>query len=487
MDLAKMDLCQTVEAVNRQEVSARTVIEGALKNCRFLNKHLHTLVQIGGSEALEAAAVVDQKINEGSHLPLAGVPVIIGDDFCSQSLPTGFGSKAFKEFFAPYNATVVDKLLAAGAVVVGKSKVGDMGLESALPASSAGPALNSWDREKAAGSAAVVSLAAGMCLLALESDSGGSLRQGASSCGVMALRPTAGRVSRHGLHMAFSSFGTAGIAALTADALQVALRVLSGFDPSDAVTASCNRYLSSELPELSAEEITIGWPGELEGALALDEEHTFMIEKARKKAEAMGFRFEIYNLPLWEEALRAYYVIAMAETSSNLSRFDGIRFGESVSTDNLEQYYRQNRALAFGLEARRRSIFGSFLLSKDNYSLYYRQALKVRTLLQEEIHKGFKRFHCLLLPVVKGLPPQVAAEEKADFINRYEEDIFTAPISMTGCPALTIPFGTTASVPMAGLQLVCPPFKEELLLHLGAQLMEKAALPPIKNLFKEGL
>lgn len=486
MDPAKQNLCQTVEAVNRQEVSACTVIEAALESCRLLNKHLHTLVQIGGSEALEAAAFVDQKISEGFHLPLAGVPLIVGDDFCYQSLPTGFGSKAFEEFYPPYNATAVDKLSAAGAVIVGKAHVGDMGLESALPPSPAGPVLNPWDRERVAGSAAAASLAAGMGLLALTGDSGGSLRQGASSCGVMALRPTAGRVSRHGLHLACSSFGTAAIAALTADDLLAVLRVLSGFDPSDAITASCDRHPLSEVPRFTNEELVIGWPGELEGALALDEEQTLMIEEARKKAEAIGFRSVEYNLPLWEEALRAYHVIAMAETSSNLSRFDGIRFGASNSTESLEQYYRQNRAFAFGREARRRTIFGSFLLSKDNYSSYYRQALKVWTLLQEEIHKGFRIFQCLLLPVVKELPLQVAAEDRVDYINRYERDIFTAPISMTGCPVLTIPFGTIASVP-AGLQLVTPPFREELLLHIGAQLVEKVALPPLQSFLKEGM
>ncbi len=486
MDLAAMNLCQTVEAVNKQEVSAATMIEAALKNCRLLNEHLHTLVQVENNEAIKAAAVVDQKISEGFHLPLAGVPVIVGDDFCYQSLPTGFGSKAFKEFHTTYNASVIDKLLAAGAVVVGKSIIGDMGLESALPTSAAGPALNPWDRERVAGSAAAASLAARMCLLALESDSGGSLRQGASSCGVMGLRPTVGRVSRHGLHLSCSSFGVAGLAALTADDLLAALRVLSGFDPSDAATASCEKHLSSERPQFTNEEIAIGWPGELEGVLALDEEQGIIIKEAKEKIESIGFRCEEYNLPLWEEALRAYHVIAMAETSSNFSRFDGIRFGESISTDSLEQYYKQNRALAFGQEARRRSIFGSFLLSKDNYSLYYRQALKVWALLQEEIHRDFKHFQCLLLPAVKALPPQVKAAGQVDFINRYEEDIFTAPISMTGCPALTVPFGTITSVP-AGLQLVGPPFKEELLLYIGAQLGEKVALPPLNSFFKEGL
>jgi aspartyl-tRNA(Asn)/glutamyl-tRNA(Gln) amidotransferase subunit A len=486
VDLAAMNLCQTVEAVNKQEISAGLVIEAALKNCRSLNEHLRTLVQVGDNEAIKAAAVVDQKISEGFHLPLAGVPVVVGDDICYQSLPTGFGSKAFKEFYTPYSASAIDKLLAAGAVVVGKSNVGDMGLESALPTSAAGPALNPWDRERVAGSAAAASLAARMCLLALESDSGGSLRQGASSCGVMGLRPTVGRISRHGLHLACSSFGTAGLAALSADDLLAALRVLSGLDPADVATASCDKHLSSERPQFTNEEITIGWPGELKGALALDEEHGIIIEEARKKIESIGFRCEEYNFPLWEEALRAYHVIAMAETSSNFSRFDGIRFGESVSTDSLEQYYKQNRALAFGQEARRRSIFGSFLLSKDNYSLYYRQALKIWTLLQDEAHRAFNRFQCLLLPAVKALPLQVKAEGQVDFINRYEEDIFTAPISMTGFPALTIPFGTITSVPV-GLQLVGPPFKEELLLHIGAQLGEKVALPPLNSLLKEGL
>ncbi len=463
-------------------MSARSLTEAALENCRLLNKKLNTLAQIGGSEALQQADAVDHKIDQGFNLPLAGVPLVINDSFCYQDLPTGFGSKAFKGFYTPYNATAVEKLIASGAVIVGKATINDMGLDSAKVSSPSGPVLNPWDRRRSVSSAAAAAVAAGQCLLALGSDSAGSLRQGASQSGVVGLRPSAGRISRYGLHLASSSFGSVGISAPKTEDLLAVLKVLSGFDPRDASTASRQEKSFSSPADYKEAKVAIACPSGL--SALCNNESLAIIDKARDKLLALGFKPGDFNPGHFKEALRAYYVINMAETSSNFSRFDGIRFGEAASAENLEQHYGESRFIAFGQEARRRSVFGAYFLSKGAYDLYYRQALKVRALFQEEFSNFFSRFDCLILPAERTLPPM--AEEKADFINLYENDIFTAPLSMTGCPVLTVPCGKVKAMPV-GLQLVGPPFSEELLLQIGAQLCENVNLLSLQSSLKEGI
>lgn len=477
-----MNVCLTADLVNKKEMSARSITEAALENCRLLNKKLNTLAQVGGSEALQQADAVDCKIDQGFNLPLAGVPLVISDNFCYQSLPTGFGSKAFKSFYTPYNATAVEKIIASGAVIVGKANINDMGLDSTTVSSPSGPALNPWDRCRIVGSAAAAAVAAGQCLLSLDSDSAGSLRQGASQNGVAGLRPSAGRISRYGLQLASSSFGLVGMSAPKAEDLAAVLKVLSGFDPRDATTASFKENSFSSPADYKEAKVAIGLPSGLPALL--DKEFLAIIERVRDKLLELGFQTGEFNPGHFKEALRAYYVINMAETSSSFSRFDGIRFGETAGAENLEQHYGESRFLAFGREARRRSVFGAYFLSKDAYELYYRQALKVRALFQEEFSNFFSRFDCLILPTEKTLPPM--AEEKTDFINLYENDIFTAPLSMTGCPVLTVPCGKLKTMPV-GLQLVGPPFSEELLLKIGAKLCENANLLSLQSSLKEGI
>ncbi len=478
MESRPMTARQAADAVNRGEISARRLTEDALKRCTDLNKKLNTFLYIAGAEALEAADEVDQKVKSGQKLPLAGVPLAVKDDFCYSPLPTSFGSPAFAQSFSPYSAAAVEKLIEAGAVVIGKTNLDDMGIGSTTLSSPAGPALNPWSDKNPAGSAGAAAVAAGQCLLALDSDSGGALRQGSSHCGVFGLRPTTGLISRYGLALTSSSFGQAGIVAPAAEDIFTALQALSGFDPRDAATAA-----SKELPDadsaatataIEPASLKIGCPS-IKGDL-LDASHSAIFDQSRERFRDKGFQLIDIKLDLLVEALRAYYVIALSEISSNLSRYDGIRFGKAAAADNLDDLYDQSRGLTFSREARRASIFGTALLSQGSYDRYYRQALKVWSMVRHEFLIALGQCDILMLPAVRTLSGLNIATEK-DLTARFEEDLFCAPVSMAGLPSLTLPAGELEQQPV-GIQLIGPAFREKLLIAAAAQIDPQVKMPP---------
>lgn len=473
MELEKLTACQTAEAVNRREISAYQLIEKTLARCNDLNSKLNIFVSIAEREALEQAEAVDKKVLNGQKLPLAGVPVAVKDDFCYTALPTTFGSPAFEKFRPPFNAAAVEKFLDAGAIVIGKTNLDGMSMGSTTASSPIGPTRNPWAVDRVAGSAGAAAVVAGMGLISLESDSGGALRQGASHCGAIGLRPTTGRISRYGLNTFSSSFGQAGITASSTGDILAALEVISGFDNRDSSTALCNQIPveGESIPQAGAR--IIGYPEAL--IKDLDSGQREVLEQAREDIKAKGFQLVDLSLDFLSEALRAYYVIACAESSSNLSRYDGIRFGQAASAGNLEELYYKSRSLAFGQEAKRRSIFGTFLLSKGNFDLYYCQALKVWQLVRQKFTAAFDQCDMLFLPVVRTLPHPV--EEQVDFCQLYDEDLYCAPVSLAGLPSLCFPVGKVNRLPL-GLQLVGRPFSEKMLIETASKIIPNVALPP---------
>ncbi len=473
MELRKISVRQAVKAVSSGEISAHQLIEKTLNNCSVLNEGLNIFTSIAGIDALEQAKAVDRKIENGEDLPLAGVPLAVKDDICYGILPTSFGSTAFKEFFSPYTATAVERLMDAGAVVVGKTNLDNMSLGSTTASSPAGPAVNPWNTEHTAGSAGAAAVATGVCMLALDSDSGGALRQGASHCGVIGLRPTRGRISRYGLNAFSSSFGQVGVTAISGENIVSALEIITGFDGRDASTAACKERPIGQDGVAGTKDLKIGYPAAAFDYLKPDLREVF--EQAREVYAEQGFKFIDLGLALLPEALQAYYVIALAEASSNHLRYDGIRFGTAAEADNLEELYCKSRSNILGREARRRSIFGTLLLSKDNYDLYYRQALRVWNLVRREFTDVFAKCDLLMLPAVKTLPRLVAGN--AEFIDTWSDDLFCAPVSLSGLPALSIPAGQVGSLPV-GLQLVGRPFSEELLAAVGDLVIRESKLFP---------
>ncbi len=466
MELRKISVRQAAEAVCNGEPTAHDLIEITLKNCSVINEGLNIFNYIAGIDAIEQAKAVDRRIESGEQMPLAGLPVVIKDDICYGVLPTSFGSSAFKDFISPHTATAVERVMDAGAIVVGKTNLDDMGMGSTTKSSPNGPTINPWVPGYTAGSAGAAAIAAGVGMFALESDSGGALRQGASHCGVIGLRPTMGSVSRFGLNAFSSSFGQVGITAFSSENIISVLKIIAGYDPRDSATSICTDRLDEQNSTPALKDIKIGYPVELIDYL--EPSMREIVEKTRDEYIAQGLKFENVELSLFREALQAYYVIAAAEASSNQARFDGIRFGKADEASSLEELYHKNRSSTLGREARRRSIFGAFLLSKGNYDLYYRQALKVWDMVRREFANVFKRCDMILLTEVKKLP--VSLNEDKGFLDDWSEDLFCAAVSMSGLPSLTLPAGQIEQFPV-GIQLVGYSFSEELLTQVGSRLV----------------
>ena len=465
MDSKTISAGRIADKVNKGELKARDLIEKVLQKAQEQNNKLNIFCSIAGAEALEQASAVDQKIESGICLPLAGVPLAVKDDFMYKALPTTLGSSQFKSFNPPYNAATVEKLIAAGAVVVGKTNIDNMGIGSATLDSPQGPTLNPHEPKRVAGSAGAAALAAGICSLALESDSSGALRQGASHCGVFGLLPSAGLVSRHGLAIHSGSFCRAGVSALFPEDLPVALNVISGYDPRDAATAAFREMNNRREKTDDLSNLVIGYLEALPGSVADLRRSLFKDTLDQIAALGVGKVEVIFkHLP---EALRAYQVIAAAEASSTLLRYDGIRYGQAIEADDLELLYCKTRRATLNGEALTRSIFGTYFLSKGGYELYYRQALKVWTLVRQELKAAFEQCDLLLMPVVRTEPFLASGEPV--FTDLYENDLYTVPASMTGNPAVCLPAGDLDGIPV-GVQLIGKRLEDVFLLSAAVKI-----------------
>jgi aspartyl-tRNA(Asn)/glutamyl-tRNA(Gln) amidotransferase subunit A len=461
VDLKTMSAGRFADAVNKGEFAAREMIGEVLENAEKINSELNIFCCQAGEEALEQAAAVDKKINSGICLPLAGVPLTVKDDLMYKALPASMGSRNFKQFIPPFSAAAVEKLVAAGAVVVGKTNLDNMSIGSTTLNSHFGPTINPRCPDRVAGSGGAAALSSGISLLALESDCGGALRQGSSHCGIFGLLPSAGYVSRHGLALHSSSFGRVALAAAHAEDLSVALKVISGYDPRDAATAGWREQVPNSVIKTELAEVTIGYPLNLDKLL--DEGHLIIFRETLENITSLGVNTAGLEFKYLTESVKAYHVIAAAEASSTLSRFDGIRFGQAVDAEDLEELYVKTRRATFSRETARRSIFGAYFLSQGGYDRYYTQALKVWNLVRREFDTAFKQCDFLLFPVVRNLPPEVVGEP--DYLELYESDLFTAPVSMAGNPAVCLPAGDIDGIPV-GMQLIGSYFGEVQLLSL---------------------
>jgi len=445
--VTEINALRVAEAVNNREVSASSLIEEVIEHCKGLDNKVFSC--LATEMALEQAAAVDRKIKSGFNLPLAGVPLVIADDFSFRGMPLALASSALQNYHPPLNAASVEKIVGAGAVVVGKTAVGDMGLDTVAGKSEGGTFFKELLYKVRSGAAIAASCG---CILSLENDSSGMTRQSASRCGIFSLRPTPGRVSRYGLNLRSGSFDYPGFVATHLDDLAVLLQASTGYDERDIMTAVNSIQRDKYIHNSNPKEITIGFCSSLTGFL--DEEPAAAYEKMYLHCRENGFKTVDLTLDILPEALRAFYVVAFAETSSTLSRFDGIRFGMAVDSDDLEEYYFKTRRLTFGDEACRRSIFGTYLLSENSYERYYKKAINILNRTRQVFAEVLDQCDLLLFPLFKSVSPP----DHLNFIQSYEEDIFTAPVNMAGLPSLAFP---------GGVQLITEPFGEEKLLALG--------------------
>lgn len=432
------------------------------------NKDLNAFISLDEEQALSEAKLADQQLKQGKGKVLTGIPMALKDLFCTQNMPTTCGSRMLADFHAPYEATIVTKLKSQGAILVGKTNMDEFAMGSANENSYFGAVKNPWDKQRvpggsSGGSAAAV--AAGLTPFSIGSDTGGSIRQPAAFCGISGIKPTYGLVSRFGMVAYASSLDQAGPFARSAEDLAIILQAMAGFDSRDSTS------VHSDLPDYTAEldkplnKTRIGLPScffqpQVEQGIQkaiLDAVAVF------KELGAEIIEMDLKLQPLW---VPCYYVIACAEASSNLSRYDGLRFGHrSSKAANLTELITNSRSEGFGVEVKRRILTGTHVLSAGYFDAYYLQAQKIRRLIQEELVTSLNTVDFILGPTTPTTAFKIG-EKIADPIQNYLADVFTVAANLAGLPALSIPAGFDNQLPI-GMQLMGKHFSESHLLHLA--------------------
>ncbi len=488
--LGHRSLPQLVESITHGEVSAESVAAAYLERITNRNGTLGAFLTVQREEALEAARVVDQKRARGEKLgPLAGIPIAIKDALCTRNVPTTAGSRILlrsngndasapnpeQGFCPPYDATVVERLRVADAVLIGKTNMDEFAMGSSNENSAFFPARNPWDTTRTPGGSSggsAVAVSAGMALGALGSDTGGSIRQPAGLTGTVGIKPTYGRVSRYGLLAFASSLDQVGPIANDVRSAARILQVIAGYDPHDqtSLAAPIDDYERACTRDVRG--LRIGVPEEYFGE-GLAPEVERRVREALKGLESLGCTMHPVRLPHTKYAVATYYVVATAEASSNLARYDGLRFGARSNTaTTLDTLYARTRGANFGREVARRIVLGTFVLSAGYYDAYYLRAQQVRTLLGRDFEEAFRHVDVIATPV----SPTVAfalGERVDDPLAMYLADVYTLPASLAGLPAISVPCepstpsANTPALPI-GLQLTGPPLQEGRLCAVAA-------------------
>ncbi len=471
---------ESAESIGRSVLSGeRTAEEVAwafLHRMDLTAGPLATYLNRSQERMLAMARAVDKRLAGREPLsPLAGVPVAVKDNLCTRDIPTTCGSRILANYRPPYDAHVVERLREAGAVFSGKTNCDEFAMGSSTENSAYFPTRNPWDIERvpggsSGGSAATV--AAREVPLALGSDTGGSVRQPAAFCGVLGLKPTYGAVSRYGLVAFASSLDQIGPLARTARDTALLYNAICGRDERDMTSREEAMPLDLADLERGVEGLTLGIPRDLirEG---LDPEIRDALDRVARALESEGARVADVELPHARFSIATYYLIAPAEASSNLARYDGVRYGLRAENGDLQSMYATTRGRGFGREVRRRILLGTYALSAGYYDAYYLRAMKVRTLIRRDFTEALTRADAILLPTTPT-PPFRLGEKIEDPLAMYLNDIFSIPASLAGAPALSFPAGFTRSNLPIGLQLVGRPFEERTLLRVARSWERKA-------------
>jgi aspartyl-tRNA(Asn)/glutamyl-tRNA(Gln) amidotransferase subunit A len=423
-----------------------------------------------GAGALAAAAAADARRAAGQVLgPWDGIPVALKDIFLTAGLPTTCGSAILKNFIAPYDATVVTRLKAAGAVLLGKLNMDEFAMGSSNEHSAFGPARNPYDRDRVPGGSSggsATAVACGSAFASLGTDTGGSIRQPAAYTGIVGLKPTYGRVSRYGVIAYASSLDQVGPMTKDVGDCALMLQAIAGADPSDATCARDEVPNFTQNLEAGVKGMRIGVPKEYFTA-NIDPEVATAVQAALRSYEAMGAKLVDVSLPHTAHGIATYYVLAPAEASSNLARFDGVRYGMRQGGDQgLQEMYMASRSAGFGAEVKRRIMLGTYVLSAGYYEAYYRRAQKARTLVRRDFALAFEQADVLITPTAPG-PAFRLGENEADPMKMYMADVFTVSANLAGLPGMSLPCGHTAGGLPIGLQLLAAPWQESRLLQVA--------------------
>ncbi|MEM8608742.1 MAG: Asp-tRNA(Asn)/Glu-tRNA(Gln) amidotransferase subunit GatA [Myxococcota bacterium] len=463
------------ERIDQGETSAVDVTRAFLDRVETLNARLNAFLYVDHEGALAAAAGVDRARAAGAPLgPLAGVPVAVKDNLCTRGVTTTCASKILGGYVPPYDAHVIEALRHAGAVIVGKTNLDEFAMGSSNENSAFGNVLNPWDVKRAPGGSSggsACAIAAGLASLALGSDTGGSVRQPGAFCGVNAFKPTYGRVSRYGLIAFASSLDQVGPMARSVRESAAMLEVIAGHDPRDATSADQPLSGYVEACDAGVKGLRVGvCRDQIEGVQDADVKKA--LDSALAALEAQGASLVDVTLPHAKHAVSAYYLIAPAEASSNLARFDGMRYGLRVTGSDLTDTYNKTRGEGFGPEVRRRIMLGTYALSAGYYDAFYLRAQRVRTLIRQDYDDAFSKCDVLCTPTTPT-PAFALGEKTSDPLEMYLADIFTLPPSLAGLPAISTPCGLSGGGLPIGIQIVAPPFEEGRICS-AAQVVEDA-------------
>ncbi|MBI4632324.1 MAG: Asp-tRNA(Asn)/Glu-tRNA(Gln) amidotransferase subunit GatA [Deltaproteobacteria bacterium] len=470
MELYELTIHELQEKIRSGEVSASGILDSVFGRIEAVEVNVRAYITLLEEQAREEAAKADQRIKAGDINTLTGIPIALKDIFCTRGIKTTCGSHILHNFVPPYDATVVEKLREAGAVFTGKTNMDEFAMGSSTETSFFGVTRNPWDLDRipggsSGGSAAAV--AAGECIASLGSDTGGSIRQPAALCGVVGMKPTYGRVSRFGMIAFASSLDQIGPFTKDVEDCAIMMNAIAGYDPRESTSVPTDVPDYRAFVERGIDGWNVGIPKEyfIEG---IDAEVAAAVQKAIGVIEKLGGKCLPISLPHTEYCLAVYYIVAPAEASSNLARYDGVKYGfRSENGRDLLEMYKKTRSEGFGAEVKRRIMIGTYALSSGYYDAYYKKASQVRALIKRDFDDAFRQCDVILTPT-SPTPAFKIGEKTDDPIKMYLSDIFTISANLAGIPGLSVPCGYTAGGLPIGLQFLAGHFAEGRLIQIAA-------------------
>ena len=478
MELNQLTIHELQEKIKAGETTSTEIVQAVFRRIDAVEKDVHAYIHLTREKALEGAAHADEEIKKGNIKTLTGIPIALKDLLCTKGVTTTCASHILHNYVPPYDATVVEKLRDAGAVFTGKTNMDEFAMGSSTETSYFGITKNPWDLERipggsSGGSAAAV--VADECIAAIGSDTGGSIRQPAALCGVVGMKPTYGRVSRYGLVAFASSLDQIGPFTKDVEDCAIMMNILAGYDPRESTSVPADVPDYRQFLSRGIGGWKVGIPKEyfIEG---IDAEVKDAIQQTIKVIEGLGAKCIEVSLPHTEYCLAVYYIIAPAEASSNLARYDGVKYGfRSLDGRDLMEMYKKSRSAGFGAEVKRRIMLGTYVLSSGYYDAYYKKASQVRALIKQDFDEAFKQCDVLLTPTTPT-PAFKIGEKTDDPLQMYLSDIFTISTNLAGIPGMVVPCGFTRAGLPVGVQFLAGHFEEGKLIQIAAAYEKNANL-----------
>lgn len=476
-DLTQLSAAEMRRRLDAGDITAEELLDAHLERIREIDPIIRAFVTVDEDGARQAAREAQERIEAGEACPLTGIPVAVKDNIATKGLRTTCSSKILENWIPPYSATVVEKLEMQDAVLIGKTNLDEFAMGTSTEFSAFFPTRNPWDTERvpggsSGGSAAAV--AASLVPLALGSDTGGSIRQPAALCGIVGFKPTYGRVSRYGLVAFSSSLDQIGPFARTVEDATILFEAIYGSDPKDATTVE-QPYDAARARGVDLADLRIACPREM-FSNQVDAEVRETVLAARAQLEAAGAKVEEFSAPIIEHGVSTYYIIAPAEASSNLARYDGVRYGLRVPAENPNEMMKRTRAQGFGKEVKERILIGTYVLSSGYYDAFYATAHRARTLMRQELRKAFQQYDLILSPTSPTVAFRIG-EKTSDPIALKLADFCTIPANVANFPAISLNCGFADGLPV-GLQLMADSYRDDLLLGAARTIEALLAIEP---------